>query len=67
MEIKFKLNLKPLILTIVSFTVAAMTANGTIQNYIHFADAINEIGFFVISIVAGIIGLFSSFEKSQSK
>jgi hypothetical protein len=47
--------------------VAAMTANGTIQNYIHFADAINEIGFFVISIVAGIIGLFSSFEKSQSK
>ena len=67
MEIKFKLNIKPLIVTAVSFTVATLTANGTIQNYINFADVLNEIGFFVLAFTAGIVGLFSSFEKTQSK
>jgi hypothetical protein len=66
MEIKFKINPKSLILSIVSFMVAYMTVNGTIQSYINFADAINEIGFFILALLGGVLGLFTSFEKSQS-
>jgi len=67
MEINFKLNIKPLILTIVSFTVAYLTANGTVQSYIKFADVLNEIGLFIMAIMAGTLGLIATFEKPQSK
>jgi hypothetical protein len=67
MEIKFKINPKSLILSIVSFIVAYMTINGTIQSYINFADTINEIGFFIMGLMGGVLGLFTAFEKSQSK
>lgn len=67
MEIKLKVNLKSLILTIASFIVAYMTAQGSIQTYITFADTLNEIGFFIAAVMLGTLGLFTSFEKSQSK
>lgn len=67
MEIKFKLNPGLLVLSIVSFLVAYMTVNGTIQSYIYFADVLNEIGFFVMAILLGSVSLLSSFEKTQSK
>jgi hypothetical protein len=44
-----------------------MTVSGTIQSYIHFADVLNEIGFFVMALMLGLLGLLSSFEKTQSK
>lgn len=65
MEIKFKLNYKSLILTILSFTVAYMTATGKILSYIEFADVLNEICFFCMAVTAGVLGLFTSFEKSK--
>lgn len=67
MENKIKINRNPLILSIVSFTVAYMTATGKILSYIEFADVLNEIAFFGMALTAGVIGLFASFEKSQSK
>ncbi len=67
MEIKFKLNPGHLILSVVSFIIAYMTITGTIQSYIHFADVLNEIGFFVMVSMLGLLGLLSSFEKTQSK
>lgn len=67
MEIKFKLNPGMLVLSIVSFLVAYMTVSGTIQSYIYFAGILNEIGFFVMAILLGSLGLLSSFEKTQSK
>jgi len=67
MENKIKINRNPLILSIVSFTVAYMTATGKILSYIEFADVLNEIVFFGMALTAGVLGLFASFEKSQSK
>lgn len=67
MEIKFKINRNPLIVSILSFTVAYMTASGKILSYIEFADVLNEIAFFGMAVMLGTVGLFSSFEKSQSK
>jgi hypothetical protein len=60
-----KINLTPLLLTGVSFTVAFLTMNGTIQNYITFADVINEIAFFGLSVMLGVVGLFATFQKSK--
>lgn len=65
MEIKFKLNPEMLVLSMVSFLVAYMTVNGTIQSYIYFADVLNEIGFFVMAILLGTLGLFTSFKKTK--
>ena len=62
-----KINLNPLIITAVSFTIAFLTANGTIQSYIKFADVINEIAFFGLSVMLGTGSLFATFEKTQSK
>ena len=67
MEIKFKLNPGMLVLSMVSFLVAYMTVSGTIQSYINFADVLNEVGFFVMALMLGLLGLLSSFEKTQSK
>jgi len=67
MENKIKINRNPLILSIVSFTVAYMTATGKILSYIQFADVLNEIVFFGLALTIGVLGLFASFEKSQSK
>jgi hypothetical protein len=60
-----EINLKPLLLTVGSFTIAFLTMNGTIQNYINFADVINEIAFFGLSTMLGVVGLFATFQKSK--
>lgn len=65
MEIKFKLNIKSLILAIASFVIAYMTINGSIQSYFKFAGTLNEIGFFIMATLLGTLGLFTSFEKTK--
>jgi hypothetical protein len=67
MEIKFKLNFGHFVLSVISFIIAYMTITGTIQNYIKFASVLNEIGFFVISSMLGVLIFLFSFEKSKSK
>ena len=64
MKTKIKQYYKALLLTVISFTLAFLTARGTIQNYINFTDALNEIAFFMLAIMAGTVGLFSYFKKS---
>tara|TARA_B100000902_G_C26944924_1_gene732922 strand:- start:455 stop:640 length:186 start_codon:yes stop_codon:yes gene_type:complete len=49
----------------ISFYLAYITGTGEILNYIHFADPLNEMGFFVLAIMMGTGLLMCS--KSESK
>ncbi len=45
--------------------VAFGTAQGTVQEYIHFAGVANEIGFCFMALLLSIALLFSSFSKAS--
>ena len=55
-----------LIGSITAFAVAYSTAQGTIQNYIHFADPLNEMAFCVAALFMGVICLPMAFSKSST-
>jgi len=57
-----KINFKALAATAAAFTVAFMTATGTIDNYISFADELNAMAFFMVSGVMTVIAAAASFE-----
>lgn len=52
-------NYQAILTTIVGFTSAIMTLNGSMSNYIKFNGVVNEIGFIIISVLLGIIGLMT--------
>lgn len=58
-----KIDFKFLLMAIAGFTVAFMTANETIDQYIHFAGEKNALAFFMLSAMAGIFGLIGAFER----
>ena len=60
---KITLNIKPLIVAIVSFVVAYMTVTYKIDEYITFAGEDNALAFFIMSSTLGMLSLFASFEK----
>ena len=58
-----KIDFKFLLMAIAGFTVAAMTVTETIDQYIHFAGEANALAFFMLSAMAGILGLIGAFER----
>ena len=58
-----KINVKFLIMAIVRFTVAGKTVTETIDQWITFAGEANALGFFLMSTMLGIAGLFGAFER----
>ena len=58
-----KIDFKFLLMAIAGFTVAFMTANETIDQYISFAGEKNALAFFMLSTMAGIFGLVGAFER----
>jgi hypothetical protein len=58
-----KIDFKFLLMAIAGFTVAFMTVNETIDQYIHFAGEANALAFFLLSIMLGIGGLVGAFER----
>lgn len=57
-----KINFKALALAVVSATVATMTANCTIDNYITFAGEINAAAFFLVAATCAALATYSAFE-----
>ena len=60
---KITLNIKPLIVAIISFVVAYMTVTYKIDEYITFAGEDNALAFFIMRSTLGMLSLFASFEK----
>ena len=52
-------NYQSIILTILGFGLGYLTMSGTIQQYIHFSDVLNEMAFCVLGLVLGVLGLIS--------
>jgi len=61
-----KIDFKFLLLAIIGFSVAFMTVNETIDQYITFAGEANALGFFLMSAMLGTVGLFGAFERMKS-
>ena len=55
-----------LIAAIASFSIAWGTAQGTVQNYIHFADPLNEMAFCFAAICMGVISTPMAFSKGTN-
>ncbi len=53
-----KIDFKMLVGAICAFTLAIGTVQGVVQNYIHFADPFNEIGFAFTALFLGVILCF---------
>jgi len=47
------ISVKYLVLSLLFLTLAFSTSAGFLQNYIYFADPLNELAFFTISLVVG--------------
>ena len=60
---KITLNIKPLIVAIISFVLAYMTITYKIDEYIPFAGEANALAFFVMSSALGFLSLIASVEK----
>jgi hypothetical protein len=54
---------KFLAIATVSFSIAFGLMRGTIQNYIHFADPLNEMGVCALALGMGVISAFCIFTK----
>jgi hypothetical protein len=65
MEIKFKLNIKYLLLSIVTLTIAMLTVKGTLQELFYFEDALNEMVFFALCLTMCFLSFIFSFQKSK--
>ena len=52
---------------IACFYIAWITGTGEILNYIPFADPLNEMAFFVMSIIMGVGLLYCGFTKDEIK
>ena len=50
-----KINFKALLGMLVSFSIAYLTMAGTIQQIISFSGELNEMAFFVLNCVMGIL------------
>ena len=67
MKSKIVINPIPFLIAILSFALFYTTASGSIQNYIHFAGVENEMAFAFIGLLGAVIGVFSMFERVQTK
>ena len=63
MQVKVKINILNLIGAILALIVSIMTINGSILEWIQFADVLNEMAFAFTGIMLTICMAFLSFEK----
>ena len=63
-----KINFTALIVAILGTGLFLGTIFGKIQQVINFADPLNEMGFALLGLIIGMMGLFGSIERvKQSK
>lgn len=60
-----KFNIKAFAVAVTAFTVAGLTITGNIGNI--FADALNEMVFFLLASMMGFGSVVASFEKKVSE
>lgn len=60
---KVQIHFQNLIGAILALIVFVMTANGSILNYIHFADVLNEMFFAFTAAMMSVMFFFMSFSK----
>jgi len=53
-----KIDFKFLVLALGAISLSLLTIAGIVQNYIHFADPLNEMGFAFMAMFGGVVGLF---------
>jgi hypothetical protein len=64
-NINFKINILPLLGAAAALLVTWGTVAGLVQEYVYFADPINEMGFAICAFWLGLILLFSAVEKNK--
>ena len=52
-------NYQALLIVLISYGIAYGILNGTIQNYVYFADELNEMFCFILAFTMGTISLFA--------
>ena len=57
-----KINFQPFVLFLIAFAGVAAMMNGVIQEFVHFADPLNEIAVVVILGTFALMSLVASFE-----
>jgi hypothetical protein len=62
-----KQSIKLLSIAIVFLTIAALTATGHVAQVIPFAGTLNEMGFFLLSGLTGILFVFAAFSKEEKE
>ena len=60
---KIVVNVKHFIAMLISWALAFATISGIIQEHVSFAGPLNEMMFFIFSLVLGTMCLLASFEK----
>ena len=53
-----KIDFKFLVVALGALGLGLLTIAGIVQNYIHFADPLNEMAFAFMAMFGGIVGLF---------
>ena len=53
-----KIDFKFLVLALGAISLSLLTMAGVVQNYIHFADPLNEMGFAFMAMFGGVVSLF---------
>ena len=52
-------NYQAILIVLISYGIAYGIMNGTVQNYVHFAGELNELGCCVIALTMGTLSLFA--------
>ena len=53
-----KIDFKFLVIALGALGLGLLTMAGVVQNYIHFADPLNEMGFAFMAMFGGVVSLF---------
>ena len=53
-----KIDFKFLVVALGALGLGLLTIAGIVQNYIHFADPLNEMGFAFMAMFGGVVSLF---------
>jgi hypothetical protein len=53
-----KIDFKFLVVALGALGLGLLTIAGVVQNYIHFADPLNEMGFAFMAMFGGVVSLF---------
>ena len=57
-------NYQAILIVLISYGIVYGMLNGTIQNYVHFADELNEIA---VTLLAGVMGTMTIFAIDYKK